>query len=135
MKTFTFNISKTKGIKGILIGLFISEVVLTILLSVMAVIMSNTGILNNTVLEIALTVICGASTFIGSFVASKIIGENGLINGFICGFAFFVLILISGMIMMDNTFSLYTFFKLISSLLFGIIGGIIGVNKKEKLIK
>ncbi len=135
MKSVSLNFKKINNIKGILIGLFVSEIILTVLLSIMAIVMSSTGILNNTVLEIALTVICGIATFFAGFICSKISREKGLVNGLICGGIFFIVLLFTGMIMMDNTFSTFTAVKLTACLLFGAFGGLLGLNKKEKLIK
>ena len=39
------------------------------------------------------------------------------------------------MISIDSNFTVFTFLKFIVSFLFGTIGGILGVSKKEKLIK
>lgn len=106
-----------------------------VLLSITSAVMTSTGILNNTLLEVLLTVICSVSTFISGIVSSKIIKMKGLINGFVSGMLFYLLIFSAGLIMMDGTITLFTFLKLIVSILFGTIGGVVGVNKKEKLIK
>ena len=106
-----------------------------VLLSITSAVMASTGILNNTLLEIMLTVICGVSAFISGIVSSKMIKVKGLVNGLISGMLFFVIIFSAGLIMMDGTITLFTFLKLIVSILFGTIGGVVGVNKKEKLIK
>lgn len=135
MKSFTIEFNKFKFIRGVVIGLVIGELVLLLLLGVTSVIMTSTGILNNTILEIALTVICGISAFVCGFTSSKISKVKGLINGTICGLLFFLIIFSAGLIMMDGTLTLFTFLKFIASMLFGVIGGIVGVSKKEKLIK
>ncbi|MGN1132727.1 MAG: TIGR04086 family membrane protein [Ruminococcus sp.] len=135
MKSITIEFNKFKFIKGIVIGLMVGEVVLFVLLCLTSAVMANTGILNNTLLEVMLTVICGISAFISGIVSSKIIKMKGLINGFVSGMLFFIVIFSAGLIMMDGTFTLFTFLKLIVSVLFGTIGGVIGLSKKEKLIK
>ena len=111
------------------------SIVLFVLLSITSAVMASTGILNNTLLEIMLTVICGISAFISGIVSSKIIKVKGLVNGLISGMLFFVIIFSAGLIMMDGTITLFTFLKLIVSVIFGMIGGVLGLNKKEKLIK
>ena len=134
MKSYTIEFNKFKFIKGVVISLILGEIVLLLLLGITSIILTSTGILNNTILEIALTVICGISAFVCGFTSSKISKVKGLINGAICGFLFFLIILSAGLIMMDGTLTLFTFLKFIVSLLFGAVGGIIGLNKKEKLI-
>lgn len=135
MKGLTFSLNKSKNIKGILIGIFVSEIILTVLLSILAMIMSSSGILDDTILEIALTFICGVCTFFGSFVCSKIIGEKGLVNGIICSVIFFLILMFSGVIITESNFTSFSVFKIVASVVFGIIGGILGVSKKDKLIK
>jgi putative membrane protein (TIGR04086 family) len=110
------------------------EIILLVLLSITSVIMTSTGILNNTVLEILLTLISGLSSFAAGFVCSKIIKIRGLYNGLLCGFIFFLILFCAGMTILDGDFSIFTFLKLAACLIGGAIGGIIGLNKKEKLI-
>ena len=135
MKGLTFSLNKSKNIKGILIGIFVSEIILTVLLSILAMIMSSSGILDDTILEIALTFICGVCTFFGSFVCSKIIGGKGLVNCIICSLIFFLILMFSGVIITESNFTSFSVFKIVASAVFGIIGGILGVSKKDKLIK
>lgn len=135
MKSITLGFNKFKYIKGLVIGLIVGELSLIILLSLTAIIMSNTGILNNTVLNVLLTIICSICAFVTGFICSKISPIKGLINGLSSGFAFFLIIFSVGMINVDSNISIFTFLKFLVSVIFGILGGIIGINKKEKLIK
>ncbi|MBQ9673894.1 MAG: TIGR04086 family membrane protein [Ruminococcus sp.] len=135
MKSLTIEFNKFKFIKGLVVGLILGELVLLILLSITSVIMTSTGILDNVVLEIILTIICGISAYVSGFACSKIAGIKGIINGSVSGLLFFVIIFCAGMIAMDGTVTLFTFLKFIACLLGGTVGGIIGINKKEKLIK
>ena len=135
MKSITLGFNKFKYIKGLVVGLIVGELTLIILLSLVAIVMSNTGILNSTVLNILLTIICGVCAFVTGFLCSKISPIKGYINGISSGFIFFLIIFSAGMISIDSNFTVFTFLKFIVSFLFGTIGGILGVSKKEKLIK
>jgi putative membrane protein (TIGR04086 family) len=116
------------------VGIIMGELALLVLLSITSVIMTTTGILNNTVLDLALSVICGLSSFVAGFTCSKITKVKGLYSGMICGFIFFLIIFCAGMTILDSDFSVFTFIKLIACIVCGAVGGIIGLNKKEKLI-
>lgn len=135
MKSITLGFNKFKYIKGLVVGLIVGELTLIVLLSLVAIVMSNTGILNSTVLNILLTIICGVCAFVTGFISSKISPIKGYINGISSGFIFFLIIFSAGMISIDSNFTVFTFLKFIVSFLFGTIGGILGVSKKEKLIK
>ncbi len=135
MKSLTLELNKFSIIKGIVIGLIMGEIVLLLLLSITSVVMTSTGILNNTVLDIILTIICGISSFVTGFTSSKIIKMKGLLSGFAGGLIFFLIIFSAGLIIMDGTITIFTFLKLIACIIFGAAGGILGINKKEKLIK
>lgn len=100
MKSITLGFNKFKYIKGLVIGLIVGELTLIVLLSLVAIVMSNTGILNSTVLNILLTIICGVCAFVTGFICSKISPIKGYINGISSGFIFFLIIFSAGMICM-----------------------------------
>ncbi len=78
------------------------------------------------------TVSVAAGCFAGGFYAAKKIGQKGLINGAIIGIITFGIVTLISLIVDDGAITFNTLFHLIIFMLSAIIGGIIGVNKREK---
>lgn len=70
-------------------------------------------------------------SFMGGYFAGKINGEKGIIMGLIVAAIFVIIILIISLVTNNIMFDMITSVKLISIVVAGIIGGIIGVNKKN----
>ena len=75
----------------------------------------------------------GLSVFIGGCVAAAINGSRGLIVGMLCGLTVFLILLITGLLSGNDDIGMMTFIRLGALMLCGILGGIKGVNRKEKL--
>ena len=75
----------------------------------------------------------GLSVFIGGCVAAAINGSRGLIVGMLCGLTVFLILLITGLLTGKDDIGMMTFIRLGALMLCGILGGIKGVNRKEKL--
>ena len=70
---------------------------------------------------------------VGGYIAAAITGSRGLVMGLCCGAAVFVCLLIAGMSTGNFQPGTLTAAKLGVCALFGALGGIKGVNRKEKL--
>lgn len=88
MKSITLGFNKFKYIKGLVVGLIVGELTLIVLLSLVAIVMSNTGILNSTVLNILLTIICGVCAFVTGFICSKFLLLRDISMGLAVGLYF-----------------------------------------------
>ena len=66
-------------------------------------------------------------------ISSRITGSAGLAVGSLTGFFIFLVITSISLIFNGEPITILTLLKLMSSVLGGGIGGIIGVNKKEKI--
>lgn len=71
--------------------------------------------------------------FVGGCIAAALTGSGGLIVGLYCGISIFVSLLIFGLLGGSADVGAVTFIRLGVLILFGMIGGIKGVNRKEKL--
>ena len=73
------------------------------------------------------------SVFFGGYVAARINKQKGLIIGAGVGAIVLVSVLISGLSIPYTTQTLLTLFKIITIPLMSALGGVKGVNKKEKI--
>ena len=76
-------------------------------------------------------VVTGISILIGSSMGNKNIKKNGIINGAIIGGAYIVILYcISSILNWKFALSLQSIIMIAIGVIFGILGGIVGVNKK-----
>lgn len=119
-------------IKGILFGSIICITVIIVLLMISAFAITQIGNVPTDVINIVVNTINGIGVFCGSFIALRIIKSKGIIFGVTIGGILFALILIAGLISSTETLSINTPIKLVVSVICGGIGGVLGVNRKEK---
>lgn len=74
-----------------------------------------------------------AGAFVGGCIAAAVNGSKGLAVGLSCGSIVFLIFLVIGLLSGAADIGAVTFIKLGVLLLFGALGGIKGVNRKEKL--
>ena len=76
-------------------------------------------------------VVTGVSILIGSSIGNKNIKKNGIVNGAIIG-GIYILILycISSILNWKFALSLQSVIMITIGVIFGMLGGIVGVNKK-----
>ena len=117
-------------IKNIFIGVGVSFIFTVIALIIFSVILTYTNVQGN-VINPVIMVITAISILIGSSIVNAKIKKNGLINGGIVGGIYILLIyLISSILNWRFSLNVQSIIMIAISIIFGILGGIIGVNKK-----
>ena len=112
--------------KGIGISLLITVIALTIF----SIILTYTNIEEN-VINPVIMIITAISILIGSSIGSTKIKKNGLINGGIIGGSYIlILYVVSSILNWKFSLNIQSIIMIITAVIFGILGGIIGVNKK-----
>ena len=117
-------------IKQIAKGIAISLIFTLILLIIFATVLTFTNI-GEEVINPVIIVITAISILLGSSIGNMKIRKNGLLNGGIIGGLYILLIyFISSMLNWNFGLNLQSIIMVSVGIIFGIIGGIIGVNKK-----
>lgn len=117
-------------IKNIIKGVGISFISTIIFLFIYACILTFTNIGENT-MNTVIILITAISILIGSSIVNCKIKKNGLINGGLVGGIYLLLIyLISSILNWKFGLDVQSLILIGIGIIFGIIGGIIGVNKK-----
>ncbi len=112
-------------------GSIISVALTLILLFIYSIFLTYTKLNENTI-PLFVIGITAISIFIGSLISSIHIKKNGIINGTMVGLIYIIAIyLISSTISKDFSLNMYSTIMIISSIIAGALGGIIGVNKKN----
>ena len=128
----TKQISENKNLISIFKGVVISLVTTFILLIIFAAILTFTNIQENTISPVVI-IITAVSLLIGSTIGNRKIEKNGLLNGAMVGLIYILfLYLISSILNGNFSLNLASIIMIIVSIFFGILGGVVAVNKKQK---
>ena len=122
-----------KMIKAVILGGISSTCIMAILMCIAAVILTTSALLPYEYLAYIMLFIEAISVFFGGYIASRVNKSKGLILGLINGGIIFTAITLSGLISSGDTITYITLLKLVSIMLFSVLGGIKGVNVKEKI--
>lgn len=117
--------------KGVLKGIIFSFIITLILVFAIAIISYFTDI-SDKIISVLLFISSVLSALIGAFFLTRTTAKNGLIHGVLVGMGYFIIILISSIVMnkkININFNLLT--MLIADLAGGMLGGILGINSKE----
>lgn len=115
---------------NIMKGVGIALLSTVVSLMIFSVILTYTNISEQVINPVTI-VITGISILIGSSIGNIKIKKNGLINGALVGLFYMVIIyLVSSILNWNFSFNLYSIIFIVVGVIFGMLGGIIGVNRK-----
>ena len=111
-------------------GVGISLIATVIFLIIFSIVLTYTNV-QESVINPVIIVITAISILIGSSIGNLKIKKNGLLNGALVGGIYILIIyLISSILNWNFVLDVQSFIFILISVAFGILGGIIGVNKK-----
>lgn len=121
---------KLENIKNIFKGVGISIIVTLIALLIFSVILTYTNVGENTIAPVVI-VVTALSILCGSSISTKNIKKNGMINGGLIGLVYLlILYMISSILNWKFSLNIQSLIMILVGTAFGILGGIIGVNRK-----
>lgn len=125
------NISENgNNIKKVIKGSAFSIIITLIGLLIYSIILSYTSVSESTIPTIVI-IITAISILIGSTISTSNIKKNGIINGMFVGVIYIAIIyLLSSIVTGNFLLNITSIIMIITSVLTGALGGIIGVNKK-----
>ncbi len=125
------NISENgNNIKKVIKGSAFSIIITLIELLIYSIILSYTSVSESTIPTIVI-IITAISVLIGSTISTSNIKKNGIINGMFVGLIYIAIIyLLSSIVTGNFLLNITSIIMIITSVLTGALGGIIGVNKK-----
>ena len=122
--------TENKAIKNIAKGVLISLISTVIMLFIFAILLTYTDI-NENITSTVIVVVTGISILMGSSIGNFKMEKNGLVNGAIIGTIYISTIyMISSILNWRFSLNFQSIIMIIIGMIFGILGGIIGVNKK-----
>lgn len=126
----TYKDNKSDIFKSLAIGIGISFITTIILLLIFAVVLTYTNVSENTITPVIL-IATAISILLGSSIGNIKIKKNGILNGAIIGGSYIlILYLLSSILNARFGLNAQSIIMICIGVIFGILGGIIGVNKK-----
>ena len=123
-------IKENNTITTIAKGIGISLMITVIALTIFSIILTYTNIEEN-VINPVIMIITAISILIGSSIENTKLKKNGLINGGMIGGCYILIIyLISSILNWKFSLNVNSLIMIVAAIIFGILGGIIGVNRK-----
>lgn len=123
-------IKENNTITTIAKGIGISLLITVIALIIFSIILTYTNIEENAINPVIM-IITAISILIGSSIENTKIKKNGLINGGMIGGCYILIIyLISSILNWKFSLNINSIIMIVAAIIFGILGGIIGVNRK-----
>ena len=126
---------KDKGhiVKVVLIGVLCSVVLAVLLTCLFSTMLNMMSGIPYEIIDYVMVAIEGFSVLIGAYIACVIAKCKGLVIGALCGAITLMIVFAVGMSIAKNNIGLLTIIRSVVMLLCGIIGGVAGVNRKEKV--
>ncbi len=132
IKSNSLGIDK-KFVRSIIVGTILSVITIVLLLLIGSLLFVMSGKYPGEFLSYIMLGILGIGGLLGGYISARLNKLSGLVTGLITGLFIYIIILISGLATSFDTITMFTLYKLIVLALTGALGGILGVNRKEKL--
>lgn len=124
------NIKEKSWVMEILKGVGIALIITVVLLLIFSLIITYTNIPEN-IIDTTTIIISAISILMASMIITSKLKKNGLINGaFIGGIYIMILYIISSFLNWEFSIDFKSLIMVITCILLGILGGILGVNRK-----
>jgi putative membrane protein (TIGR04086 family) len=118
-------------IKPVFFGIIGGFIISILLLGIFSFVFTVQDIPQSAIIPLVFFTICGGA-FIGGFFASHLYKNKGLMIGALTGLLFFLILYIIGVFMKQINVGSLAVLKLVLSVVFGAIGGVVGVNTLSK---
>lgn len=123
-----------KKMKAILISVLFSTLLSLLLLSAAAFVVSKTALPQDGMLQVITTLLCCCCILAGGYAASLFIREKGILCGLLTAGIFIVLLAaVSAILQMTPFVTAAGMLKICAILISGMLGGILGANRREKV--
>ena len=117
-----------KSLKNIFWGLISSTILTIIFILIFSLILTKTNI-NESYINIVIMIIFGVCILVGTTISTRKIEKNGALIGATMALLYIiVLYIISSLLLHDFSLNINSIWMIISAIMLGSIGGIIGVN-------
>ncbi len=121
-----------KILRPIVFGTLAGAAVCTVLLLVLSLILVAAKQLPQSLLQPLTVLIAALGAFAAGYIAARMSGERGMMNGAGSAFLLFGLLFLAGLTITGESVSAFMLTKGLIMVITGAIGGILSVNKKSR---
>ena len=129
----SFNNDNRKFVKALAVGVISSILLTVILICLFGLMLKMMSGIPYGVIDYVMIGIEGFSVLIGAYIACVISKSKGLVIGAVCGGIILLITFACGLSIADNDIGILTLIRSVVLLLCGVIGGIAGVNRQDKV--
>ena len=122
-----------KGVKAILFGTIGGMILCTAELLLAAGALSQLKTIPDSALSTITMVFASLGALGGGYIAVRIAKCRGMFYGVLTGMALFFVVVIAGLCMSTESITLATVIKAAAMLLSGAVGGVVAVNRKQRV--
>lgn len=122
-----------KRLRAILIGTFIGLLLSTVLLMLATMVFLQIKSIPVAAVGLMTQLFGAMSAFVASYVAVRIAKERGMLIGVVTGLFLFLIVLVVGLSTTTDSMSMATLTKALIMAIAGCIGGVVAVNKKQRV--
>ncbi len=127
--TLNYKSAQKNILKSTVIGIICGSVFCVILMFLSSSLIVKAGGISQNYIYPIITFYTALSALSAGFISGKFAGKNGLLVGTASGMGLFFLILIGSFIVVKGAMTISTLTKLITVVISGALGGVLGVNK------
>ena len=131
--TFKLKLFDKKLLKSLITGMLCGIAVITILTLLFAFILVISGTYPTDIINYISLVFLAVGGLSGGYIAARLNKAAGLAVGALTGLIIFLIILIVGLAQSTGTITLFTLYKFLLLVIFSALGGVLGVNKQNKI--
>ncbi len=136
MKAVKINMNEkqtSKSVKALILGSLVNIMIILITTVIISLFLVISGNLFESAAVYIMLVPLILGGYLGGYTAARVNKSNGLMYGVLCSVAVFIIMLIIGFATGNASITYMLLLKAIAMILPSAIGGVKGVNKKEKL--
>ena len=122
----------SKAVKAVIISVIVNAVTTAFCMLVLCFFMTLSGALFENVLKFLTLIPLAVGGYVGGFCAGRINKQKGMLLGTVSGIIICVTLIIISFCIQNTNITYMLILKAIAIILFSEIGGIKGINKKEK---
>lgn len=122
-------------LKALMVGLVSGMLVCMLFLILFSIVFVKLGSIPQNLVNVFALISAILGAFTAGYIALRIYKEKGLYIGAACGNLVFLMFTISGFLASGESISSFTFIKLLLLTFFGALGGVLGTNKKRRILK
>lgn len=135
MKAVKINMSEaksSKAVKAVIFGIIVNAAVTMLITIILTIFLNFAGNLFENIAGYAMLLPLAFGGYFGGLTSAKINGSKGLVLGALSGISVIIIMLIIGFSVYSTDITYMLLLKFFSVLIPAAVGGIKGVNKKEK---